>query len=202
MKNLRSVAVLMLLAAGSVTMVLSGCNQGRGTRSDASSVAPAAEVPKWHVTEIPLTVDHIENPPGYESYDWALTDGFWKSTSTSKDKQLVEVIAVKISCDREEKKCREADASMFLGVLDAQLTEYEVASWTKDGIVADDSDKCNRHTLAIDFKANSVTVTDYPLKQSRGDSVCKPLHDAYSYALHGGQLQLFPPPPSGVTSEK
>jgi hypothetical protein len=160
-------------------------------------VAPASEVPKWYVTEIPLTVSHYELP----GYEYASADGFWKSTSTSKDKQLMDVIAVKLSCVREEQKCREADASMFMGIMEAQLSDYDITSWTKDGIVADDSDKCNRHTLAIDFKANSVTVTDYPLKQSGGNSVCKPLHDAYSYALHGGQLQLFPPPSSDVKLE-
>ena len=42
--------------------------------------------------------------------------------------------------------------------------------------MADDVDGCNRHSLAIDFKTNSVTVTDYPIKAASGlDGACKPL---------------------------
>src|SRR5580704_14327909 len=61
---------------------------------------------KWYTTEIPLTVDHLKFP-GHETAD---AQGFWQPISTSKEKQLVDVIAVKIECIREGGVCREADA--------------------------------------------------------------------------------------------
>lgn len=180
----KTVAFLVLVSA-------LGCGRGSG-RQQLIGVVHAAEQPaRWFKTEIPLTVYHDE----MGKYRSASAEGFWQSTSADRDKQLVFPIAVRISCDYEEKVCREADATVQLGLLQAELTDYAISSWTRTGILADDSDQCNRHSLAIDFKSNSVTVTDYPIKTAQSGSACKPLHDSYSYALHGGQLQLYPPAP-------
>ena len=160
---------------------------------------PSVEQQKWYTTEIPLTVYHNKFP-GYETAD---ARGFWQPISTREEKQLVDVIAVRIECVREEGLCREADASMLLGVLEIEMSSYDITSWTGDNIVADDANECNRHTLTIDFKSNSVMVTDYPLKRAGGEAVlCQPLTDASSYALHGGQWQLFPPPPPPLQTQE
>jgi hypothetical protein len=165
----------------------------RAWRLEPANVVHASEVPatKWFKNEISLTVYHHE----MRGFGRASAEGFWQATSTENGKQLAWPIAVKIECDREMKVCREADAVVQLGLLQPELVEYEISSWTSAGIVADDNDECNRHSLAIDFKTNGITVTDYPIKKVQGDSVCKPLHEAYSYSLHGGQLQLYPPVP-------
>lgn len=150
---------------------------------------------KWIKMETPLTVFHVESAA--HSWGSASAQGFWQSTSTSKDKQLVFPIAVKISCDRGEKICRETYATVQLGVLSADSTEYEVSSWNEKGVIADDTDEgeCGiAHRLSIDFKSNSVTVTDYP-KKINSSQTCKVFQDANSYALHGGQLMLYPPAP-------
>ena len=167
-------------------LFLLGCNRGNG-RSDSNGVVHAAEAPpaKWVKNEILLAVFRYSRS--------ASARGFWQSTSTDRGKQLAWPIAVKIECDREAKVCREADATVQLGLLEPELVEYEISSWNNTGILADDTEECNRHSLAIDFPTNSVTVTDYPIK--KGDSVCKPLSEAHSYVLHGGQLQLYPPAP-------
>jgi len=174
------------------TLCIAFSAQQAQENSKPTKPAPVKEQ-KWYTTGIPLRVDH-DKLPGHETAD---AEGFWKPISTSKEKQLVDVIAVRIECVREDGVCREADASMGLfGILEVQMSTYDITSWTEGGVVSDDVDQCNRHTLAINFKSNSVTVTDYPLKSAGDDSVlCKPLHDAFSYALHGGQWQLFPPPP-------
>lgn len=173
-----------------VSLSLLGCSRGPQW-SESTTVVHAAEMSTWTKTEIPLTVHHDELPGDGSAF----AQGFWQSTSSETDKQLVFPIAVRISCDREEKVCREADASVQLGILQPELIEYDISSWTRAGIVADDTDDCNRHSLAIDFKTNSVTVTDYPIRKVDINSVCKPLHDAHSYRLHGGQIQLYPPAP-------
>jgi len=152
-------------------------------------VVRADDKPKWTKAEIPLTVDHDDK------LGIATAEGFWQATSTESDRQLISPIAVKISCDRSEKICRESDATVLVGVLKADLLEYDVSSWNDKGVVADDNDagKCGiAHRLSLDFKSNSVTVTDYPKKTSTDDE-CKGLQDANSFALRGGELVLYPP---------
>ncbi len=110
---------------------------------------------------MPLTVSNGSSI-GYVS-----AEGHWRPTDNAPDKQLVNKIAVKLRCEREQHVCREIDASLFMGVLTPDLTEYEISSWTDTGIVADASDdsECGiGNRLSIDFKANSVIVTDYPKK--------------------------------------
>lgn len=178
------IAFLALLAL--VVLICRFC-----TLSLQSDIVHADSVSKWTKTEIPLTVYHDKS----RAYESALAEGFWQSTSPNKDKQLVFPIVVKLSCYRDEKMCRESDAAVQLGILQSDLLLYDVSAWTDDGIVADDQDEgeCGiGHRLAIDFKTNSVTVTDYPKKVSNNSS-CKGFQDANSYALHGGQLMLYPP---------
>jgi hypothetical protein len=157
-----------------------------------SATVQAEEVhSKWTKAEIPLTVYRHEN------WGYVSAEGFWQATNQTKDKQLIFPIAVKIRCDRNEKICREADAAVQFGILKSDLLEYEISSWSDAGIVADDSDEgeCGiAHRLSVDFKSNSITITDYPKKVSNTEQ-CKGFQDANSYALHGGQLMLYPPAP-------
>jgi hypothetical protein len=160
-----------------------------GSRED-SVVVRAQTASKWVKTEIPLQVFT------YSNKQWAGADaaGFWQSTSSLKDRQLISPIAVKIHCDRGEKMCREVDAAVQFGILTPALLEYEISSWTESGIVADDTDEGEcaiGHRLSIDFKGNSVTLTDYP-KKANNSAKCKAFQEANSYALHAGQLMLYP----------
>jgi hypothetical protein len=149
----------------------------------------ADEAAKWVKIETPLKVfDH-------EDTGYASAEGYWQSTSSSKDKQLAYPIAVKVTCTRSSMICHESEASVvILGALSVDLTEFDISSWTRDGIVADgpEGNCAIGHRLSLDFKSNSVTVTDYPKRVLGGD--CKPFQDASSYALHGGYLMLRPPP--------
>jgi len=61
--------------------------------------------------------------------------------------------------------CDESEASVvILGALSVDLTEFDISGWTRDGIVADgpEGNCAIGHRLSLDFKSNSVTVTDYP----------------------------------------
>jgi len=140
---------------------------------------------------LPLTVSNGSSI-GYVS-----AEGHWRPTDNAPDKQLVNKIAVKLRCEREQHVCREIDASLFMGVLTPDLTEYEISSWTDTGIVADASDdsECGiGHRLSIDFKANSVIVTDYPKKvggKNFAGVPCKAFQNANSYILSGGDILLY-----------
>ncbi len=149
--------------------------------------------PKWTKSETPLKVYH------YEQFGSANAEGYWVSTDPSPDKQLVGQTAVKIECTRDDHICRENDASMLMGMLQADTEEYEISSWTNSGIEADDTGTgiCGiGHKLSIDFASNSVVVTDYPTKIENGNPKnpllsCKAFQNANSYALHGGSLIYY-----------
>lgn len=166
----------------------------RIARSRNETTVYAAETSKWANVEIPLRIYHDQSR-ALPNAGIAGAEGFWQSTSSSKDKQLAFPVAVKISCTHSDKTCTESEASVVFGVLKADLLEYDISSWTDDGIVADDGDEggCGiGHRLSLDFKSNSVTVTDYPKKVTSGEN-CQAFQDANSYVLHGGSLVLEPP---------
>jgi hypothetical protein len=149
--------------------------------------------PKFtHTAEIPLTLSH------YDGARWASAHatGYWQATDPSKDKQLASTIVAEINCskDRDEQICRESDAALFMGLLQPQTEEFQVSSWTPNGIVADDDDNSSscgiKHRLSIDFDSKSVIVTDYPTKVSSSEN-CKGFQNANSYSLHGGSIALI-----------
>jgi hypothetical protein len=178
----KKVVWLTLLALVGISYII-------GRSESGTKVVHADEAARWTKTEIPLTVYRVGSR-------LASAQGFWQSTSTSKDKQLLSPVVVKINCTNYDKTCRESDATLFFGsILEADWLEYDITSWTEDGIVADDTDEGNcgiGHRLSLDFNSNSVTVTDYPKKVTTNKD-CQPFQDANSYGLHGGQLMLYPP---------
>ena len=138
--------------------------------------------------EVPLKVLHHDDN---REFGIATAHGFWVATDTSKGKQLVDDIAVEIECARTEGVCKEHDAALLMGLLQPESHEYEISNWDQGGILADDmnEDSCGiGHRLSLDFRTNSVIVTDYPKKASGGD--CHAFQSANSYSLHGGSIGI------------
>lgn len=182
MNRVASFAMLALLASFPI-----GCKSHPKTNGQTSAHASEG-MPSWYVTDTGLKVVNDGGSDGF-----VLADGFWQPTSSIRDKQLIEPIAVKLSCKEWEKKCKEADAALSMGILQPGFTEYAISTWTKDQIVATDSDEgpCKvSHQLVIDFKSRSVMLTDLPSQVDTAQ--CRLFRDANSYALHGGQIMLFP----------
>ncbi len=148
------------------------------------------DAPKLVKSPQPLTVSHYEYGPDAH----ASAEGYWKEMDDSPGKKLVSNIAVSLSCDRDERLCKESQASIFLGLLKPDLTEYKVSSWTASGIVAetdDDSGNCPLgHRLTVDFKSNTVIVTDFP-KSLSNQPDCKAADTASSYTLQGGSMGIL-----------
>lgn len=147
--------------------------------------------PKLVKSPLPLQVSHYE----YGQYAYASAEGYWREMDDSPGKKLVSNVAVKLSCDRDERLCKESQASIFMGLVEPDLVEYKVSSWTAESIVADNDEenvsKCPvAHRLTVDFKSNSVIVVDYPTKISDKPE-CKALNSASSYALQGGTIGIL-----------
>lgn len=143
--------------------------------------------PKLVKSPYPLTVNHYE----YGQYAMASAEGYWKEMDESPGKGLVSNIAVKIKCERTEKQCIESQASIFGGLVSADLVEYRVSSWKNGIIVAnnDDNDfgKCPvGHRLTLDYLSNTVTVVDYSLAPSTAKDCL--ITSPNSYTLQGGLL--------------
>jgi hypothetical protein len=139
----------------------------------------------------PLSVSHYE----YGKYAHALAEGYWKEMDDSPGKKLVSNVAVSLSCDRDERLCKESQASIFGGLVSANLVEYKVSSWNAERIVADNDDDSSRrcptgHRLTIDLKSNSVIAVDYPTTSSDKPE-CKAVNSASSYTLQGGSLGIM-----------
>ena len=147
------------------------------------------DAPRLVKSPHPLHVLHHE----YDQFAaYASAEGYWKAMDDSPGKQLVSNVAVKISCQRDERLCKENQASIFMGMVEPDLVEYKISSWTANGIAADNDDDdlsiCpTGHRLTIDFKSNSVIVVDYP-KTSSDRPECKAVNSASSYTLQGGSI--------------
>jgi len=147
--------------------------------------------PKLVKSPSPLRVSHFE----YGQYAHALAEGYWKEMDDSPGKKLISNVAVSLSCDKGERLCKESQASIFGGLVSANLVEYKISTWTADRIVADnDDDSSNRcptgHRLTVDFKSNSVIVVDYPTTSSDKPE-CKAINSASSYSLQGGTIGIM-----------
>jgi hypothetical protein len=130
--------------------------------------------PKLVKSPYPLQVSHYE----YGQYGHASVEGYWKEMDDSPGKKLIGHVAVSLTCDRDERRCNESQAS-----------------WTTTGIVADTDDDdlttCRvAHRLTVDFKSNTVIVVDY-LKSGSDKPECKALSSPNSYALQGGSMGIL-----------
>jgi hypothetical protein len=145
--------------------------------------------PYWYITDTGTKVLLDDGIDGA-----VFIDGMWYATSTIRDKQLIAPIVVRIECGKSAATCREIDATVAMGFLKPDMTEYAISVWDAERIVAEDADEgpCKiTHRLVVSFKSKTVTLTDLPSQVDTKE--CNSYRDANSYILHGGQVMLFPP---------
>ena len=181
------VVVLASSLSCALAMVSIGCEHHSVTNK-STIVNASDQTPSWYITDIGLKVIHDDGSDGEVT-----VDGMWYATSSIKDKQLVDPIAVKIDCGRDAHICREFDATISMGILKPDSDDYKILAWDSKQLLAVDADEgpCRvTHRLAMDFTSQSVTLTDLPSQIDTAQ--CRLLRDANSYVLHGGQVMLFP----------
>lgn len=178
------------ILAGAISIVIFVASIVFGIRDEiAPMIVHAADKGlSWYITDTGTKVVRFD----FESADGYLPiEGMWYSTSANKEKQLIAPIAVKIGCSKSVHLCREVDATIAMGILQPDTTDYEVSAWDEDHIVAEDSDEgpCKiSHRLLVSFKSKTVTLTDLPSQVDT--AACNSYRDANSYILHGGQVML------------
>jgi hypothetical protein len=144
---------------------------------------------RWIKSDAPLKIERSQ--PGY-----VRTDGYWLLLSSDPKNQIAWPTVVHLNCDRSEKTCIETYASVENGVLKVDSSEYRISRWDQNGVEADGLNEglCDiGHRLVLDYKTNSVTLTDYPKHTSTND-LCKAVQQPNTYVLQGGKLSLNPAP--------
>jgi hypothetical protein len=169
-------------------LALLGLGYTVGRFRNDTNIAHADETAKWTKIEFPLGVFHRESTATNSEYAWS--EGFWQSTSFDKGRQVNVPEAVFIMCKQTARTCQESVAGVSAGLLQPILKEYDITSWTADGISADQRELCGvGYRLWLDFKGNSVIRTPYPMK---GGGSCSIFHDPKAYLLRGEGLVLRP----------
>jgi hypothetical protein len=183
---MRRLATLLLAIS------LIGC-KGNSPSNGQAVVHAADQSPSWYITDLGTKV--IDDDKFDRITRGELTvDGMWYATSSIKDKQLVDPIAVKIDCDREVHICREFDATVSMGMLKPDSDDFRISTWDAKHLLAVDENegKCNiTHRLVMDFDSRTVTLTDLPSQVDTAE--CRMYRDANSYVLHDGGVMLYPP---------
>jgi hypothetical protein len=137
----------------------------------------------------------------------ALAAGFWVPESKDPSKALVLPQQVNIRCYKFSKECTEI--SVTLGVVgiavsieDLDTTTYDVDKWDERGLTAsyggDESSRCQRHVLTIDFDSGAVSVADIPTRKTG----CEAFTETDSYKLMRGHYYVDTTPNNDLDKKK
>lgn len=95
----------------------------------------------------------------YWEDDSIVANGVWDRTNSDEGS----LQSTDIECDREEKRCIEADAMLTLNVLLAKKTDFAITKWDKYELVAEDSTPdCERDELRINQQEKTVILISVP----------------------------------------
>lgn len=122
--------------------------------------------------------------------------GFWVSESKDLQKKLVFPQQVKIECHNyASKECVEiivtiAPVKGMVSIQDIDTETYDVNTWDSRGLVAsyggDESSRCQRHVLTMEFASGAVSVSDIPTRVKG----CEAFSETDSYRLVRGNYYV------------
>jgi hypothetical protein len=137
----------------------------------------------------------------------ALATGFWVSESNDPSKALVLPMQVKLQCFKYSKECTEVSVTLgvvksMVSIQDLDTTTYGVDKWDEHGLTAsyggDESSRCQRHVLTIDFDSGAVSVADIPTRKTG----CEAFVETDSYKLMRGQYYIDTTPGNDLDKKK
>lgn len=135
----------------------------------------------------------------------ALASGFWESEDPKKP--LVLPMQVKIWCHTYMNKCTEISVMLgpvknMVAISEVDTTDYDVDKWDEHGITAsyggDESSRCQRHVLTLDFDSGAVSVSDIPTRKAG----CEAFVETDSYKLVRGQYYVDTTPGNDLDKKK
>ena len=98
-------------------------------------------------------------------------EGTWTRTDLTNDTIASPLQTSKIECNKEDKRCIEALASVSESTLMSDVVEYDVQSWTPDAIVMRRDFPCSTEIFTIDLNTKAVTGAGHRINEN--DLFCK-----------------------------
>jgi hypothetical protein len=142
-----------------------------------------------------------EKPEMY--FETVVAAGIWVPQSTGEGGPLILPTQVKILCAKSVNECSEL--SVVLGpvpdkvsVADLKIAYYVIRQWDQHGLSAsyggDESSRCQRHVLTMDFDSGAVGLADVPTHNGG----CENATATYSYSLVNGTYYVDTTPGNDV----
>ena len=99
-------------------------------------------------------------------------EGTWTRSGLTEGSSVAYPLQTsRIECNKEERRCTEARASVAGNLLTADLVEYDVDSWTAESIVLRNDAPCATEVFTIDLNTEAVTGAGHPI--NKGSDFCK-----------------------------
>jgi hypothetical protein len=196
-------ALLIFLAFA--TLILPGC----GTRSapvltgdtKKSSVSDLLTNPRFKFKSFPCVEaaqsGRSKTCPAFGLSGSWLAQGVWQATPQTPGSDLIFPEQVSIDCEKQEKRCSIQTVQFAVNPLEVSIegpdeTDYRIISWDAGGLQAayfppQQTSKCQRSYLEMNFITGEVTLTDFPLPQKKG---CEMWKDKNSFRLAPGNYYV------------
>ncbi|HXW26275.1 MAG TPA: hypothetical protein VEK73_16140 [Xanthobacteraceae bacterium] len=112
--------------------------------------------------------------------DSVIAEGTWtRSGPTQWSSIAFPLQTSRIRCNRQERRCMEAKASVSGNVLVSELLEYEVESWTGGSIVFRNDAPCASEVFTIDLNTEAVSGAGHTINENT--AFCKMREDNEKY---------------------
>lgn len=120
--------------------------------------------------------------------NWVTAEGTWTRSGSTEGSSMENPLQTsRIECNKEQRRCTEARASVSGNVLIPELVEYEVESWSAAAIVLRLDDLCTTEVFTIDLNTKSVSGAGHRIKKD--DAYCKLYggsEESWRYQLSNG----------------
>lgn len=120
--------------------------------------------------------------------DLVTAEGTWTRSGLTEGSSMGYPLQTsRIECNKEEGRCTEARASVAGNVLESDLVEYDIASWTTASIVFRYDAPCATEVYTIDLNTEAVSGAGHPINQD--GAFCKMYggkEESWKYQLSDG----------------
>jgi hypothetical protein len=138
-------------------------------------------------TQVPVALSLIKDVINTGD-NWVTVEGTWtRSGSTEGSSMGYPLQTSKIECNKQERRCTEARASVAGNVLTPELVEYEVVSWNATSIVLRLDAPCATEVFTIDLNTEAVSGAGHRVNQD--GAFCKMYpgtKESWKYQLSDG----------------
>jgi hypothetical protein len=120
--------------------------------------------------------------------NWVTVEGTWTRSGVAAGSSMGYPLQTsRIECNKEGRRCTEARAYVSENLLESDLVEYEVESWTAASIVLTKGDLCTAEVFTIDLNTEAVSGAGHRI--NKDNEFCKTYastEERWTYQLSNG----------------